>query len=55
MARPLKHQTDDDRIKAHRAQQTKYGRKTWECDVCGCKLQLGNKSNHIRSKKHGKI
>jgi ribosomal protein L37AE/L43A len=52
MARPRKHQTDDDRIKAHRAQQNKYGRKIWECDVCSCKLQLGNKSNHFRSKKH---
>ena len=53
MARPLKHQTDEDRIKAHRAQQTTYGRQIWECEICACKLQLGNNSNHFRSKKYG--
>ena len=36
------------------AQQTSYGRKIWECDICGCKLQLGNKSNHFKSEKHAK-
>jgi len=54
MARPLKHQTDNDRIKARRTQWNNYSRKMWECDVCACKLQLGNKSNHFRSEKHGK-
>jgi ribosomal protein L37AE/L43A len=54
MARPQKYKSDDERIKAHRAQQTSYGRKIWECDICGCKLQLGNKSNHVKSEKHAK-
>jgi len=54
MARPLKHQTDDERITAYKAQQNKYSRKIWECEICACKLQLGNKSNHFRSKKHRK-
>ena len=54
MARPQKYKSDDERMKAHISQQTIYGRKIWECDVCHCKLQLGNKSNHLKSAKHKK-
>jgi hypothetical protein len=54
MARPPKYKSDDERIKAHRVQQTVYGRQIWECDICCCKLQLGNKSNHLKSTRHGK-
>jgi ribosomal protein L37AE/L43A len=54
MARPQKYKSDDERIKAQRAQQNSYSRKVWECDVCGSKLQLGNKSNHFKSEKHEK-
>jgi hypothetical protein len=53
MARPQKYKSDDERIKAHRVQQTIYGRKIWECEICSCELQLGNKSNHLKSEKHG--
>jgi ribosomal protein L37AE/L43A len=53
MARPQKYKSDDERIKAHREQQTIYGRKIWQCEICGCELQLGNKSNHLKSEKHG--
>ena len=52
MARPQKYKSDDERIKANRAQKNKYSRKDWKCDTCGCKLQLGNKSNHLKSEKH---
>ena len=54
MARPQKYGSTDEKIKANRAQKNKYSRKDWECDVCSCKLQLGNKSNHFKSIKHDK-
>jgi hypothetical protein len=53
MARPQKYKSDDERIKAHREHKNNYSRKNWECDICSCKLQLGNKSNHLKSEKHG--
>jgi hypothetical protein len=52
MARPQKYKSDDERIKAQRAQQNSYSRKKWECAKCGCQVQLGNKSNHFKSEKH---
>jgi hypothetical protein len=55
MARPQKYNSDDERIKARRVQQNNYSRKNWECGFCGRKLQLGNKSNHFKSKIHEKI
>jgi ribosomal protein L37AE/L43A len=52
MPMPKKYKSDDERIKAQRAQQNRYSRKKWECDVCGSKVQLGNKSNHFKSEWH---
>jgi len=54
MARPQKYKSTDERIKAHRVMKNNYSRKSWECDICSCELQLGNKSNHLRSEKHRK-
>lgn len=54
MARPHKYNSDDERIKAHRVMKNTYSRKEWACDICSCKLQLGNKSNHFKSEKHRK-
>ena len=54
MARPQKYKSDDERIKAHRVLKNNYSRKEWECHICNCKLQLGNKSNHFKSEKHEK-
>jgi ribosomal protein L37AE/L43A len=54
MARPQKYKSDAERIRANRVQKNNYSRKEWECDKCGCKLQLGNKSNHFKSEKHVK-
>ena len=52
MARPKKYKSDDERISADRVHKNKYSRKDWECVICSCKLQLGNKSNHFKSEKH---
>jgi hypothetical protein len=54
MVMPQKYKSTDERIRAQRAQQNKYSRKEWECDICCCKVQLGNKSNHFKSEKHSK-
>ena len=52
MAPTCKYQTDEDRIKGRRELQRKYTEKDWHCDVCGCTLRLGNKTKHLKSKKH---
>jgi len=54
MARPQKYNSEEERIKVHRVLKNNYSRKIWECGICSCKLQLGNKSNHYKSEKHRK-
>jgi hypothetical protein len=56
MAPPYKYSSEEDRIKAYKAQQNKYSMKDWTCKTCDCTIRLGNKTKHLRSKKHaGKI
>jgi prophage antirepressor-like protein len=52
MAPPCKYQTDEERIEGRRERQRKYTEKDWYCDVCDCTIGLGNKTNHLKSKKH---
>lgn len=54
MARPQKYKSTDEKLIAYRVHKNKYSRKEWECDICDCKVQLGNKSNHLKSEKHRK-
>jgi hypothetical protein len=54
MARPQKYKSTHEKIIANRVLKNKYSRKEWDCDICDCKLQLGNKSNHFKSEKHKK-
>jgi ribosomal protein L37AE/L43A len=30
----------------------RYATKPWRCDICGKTILKGNKSNHLKSKKH---
>lgn len=55
MARPLKYKTLAEKIKVYKEQQNNYAKKDWKCELCDCKLQIGNKSTHFKSKKHLKI
>ena len=50
---PRKYFTDRERTKAYKQQQNNYAnKKFYECDKCECKINLGNKTKHLRSKKH---
>jgi septation ring formation regulator EzrA len=52
MAPPRKYQRNEDKIEACKEQQRKYAVKDWHCDVCDCTIHIGNKTNHLKSKKH---
>ena len=54
MPPPKKYNTEEERIEAYKAQQNKYSMKDWKCDICQCIIKLGNKSKHLKSKKHRK-
>src|SRR5271169_6459280 len=49
-----KYQSDEDRSKAYKSQQNSYSMQDWICDVCDCVVKLGNKTNHLNTKKHYK-
>jgi ribosomal protein L37AE/L43A len=52
MTPPCKYDNDEDRLKAHKAQQNKYSMQYWVCEVCDCVMRIGNKKNHLNSQKH---
>ena len=52
MAPPCKYDSDEDRIKAYKAQQNKYSMQYWTCKICDCTIKLGNKTKHLSSLKH---
>jgi hypothetical protein len=52
MAPPLKYQTEEEIIIAHRLHANKYAKKQWKCNICNCVIRIGNKTNHERSIKH---
>ena len=47
-----KYQTEAERIKAYKEQQNNYAAKEWFCSICNCTIRLGNKTKHLKSKKH---
>ena len=49
---PLKYNTEEERIQAQRSQKNCYAAKDWKCDVCDIKIRLGNKKNHLNTRKH---
>ena len=49
---PCKYQSHEERSSAYKSQQNNYSKKDWKCDVCDCVINLGNKTNHLSSKKH---
>ena len=52
MAPPCKYDTEEERIKAYKAQQNKYSMQDWYCEICDCVVKLGNKTKHQSSMKH---
>ena len=50
---PRKYFTDRERTEAYKRQQNNYANnKLYECFECDVKVNLGNKSKHLHSKKH---
>ena len=52
MAPPMKYQTEEERTRAYKLQQNNYAKKDWKCDACDCVIRIGNRTKHLRSKKH---
>ena len=52
MSAPRKYATEEERLKAYKEQQNNYSKKKWFCGICNRTFNLGNKTNHLRSKKH---
>ncbi|HLX55128.1 MAG TPA: hypothetical protein VKR58_14375 [Aquella sp.] len=52
MGLQYKYNTEEERIRAFKAQQNNYAMKKWKCEICNCTTRLGNKKNHLNSMKH---
>jgi len=52
MAPPCKYSTDEERRKAYLEAQKRQAYKRWTCDRCNITILKGNKTNHLKSKKH---
>ena len=47
-----KYDSDEDRKEGFRISQLRYSAKPWYCEICSKTMRLGNKTKHLRSKKH---
>ena len=52
MSGPRKYATEEERRKAYKERQNNYSKKKWFCDACNHSFSQGNKTKHLRSKKH---
>jgi hypothetical protein len=43
---------EEERRVRYLAVQLRYATQEWQCDVCNTLLLRGNKSNHLKSKRH---
>jgi hypothetical protein len=49
-----RYDSEEDKIKGFRAAQLRYAMQLWQCNICNAPLLRGNKSAHLKSKKHKK-
>ena len=47
-----KYDNENDRREGYRIAQLKYASKPWTCEACSKTILIGNKTKHVRSKKH---
>ena len=52
MAPPCKYNTDEDRREGYLEAQRRSAAKIWNCEYCNLSISKGNKTNHLKSKKH---
>jgi len=50
-----KGKTDEERKELIKSSKLKYSAKPWTCNKCNVTIRIGNKYNHLKSKKHKKI
>ena len=48
----VKYETEEERRSGMLATFLRYASKPWTCDICHKTILRGNKSTHLRSKKH---
>lgn len=47
-----KYNNEYDRQQGFRLAQLRYAKKPWTCNTCNVTILTGNKTKHLRSKKH---
>ena len=52
MAPPCKYNTDEDRRNGYLEAQLRHSAKIWNCEYCNVFIRKGNKTNHLKFKKH---
>ena len=45
---------EEDRHNGLLAAKRRYGSNPWQCETCNVTILRGNKTNHLKSKKHSK-
>ena len=50
--RGIRYKTKEESHRGYLNAQAKYARQRWRCDICDCEINLGNKTNHLKSNKH---
>ena len=44
--------TEKEKLERYLASQLRHATKPWTCTNCGVTIQIGNKTKHLKSKKH---
>ena len=47
-----RYDTDAERYKGYLSAQLRYASKEWKCETCNISIQRGNKTRHLKSKRH---
>jgi hypothetical protein len=47
-----RYETEEERREGYLNTQSRYAGKMWWCSICNCETSLGNKTRHLKSKKH---
>jgi len=47
-----RYDNEEVRRVSYRAAQLRYATKLWQCNICNTSLLRGNKSAHLKTKKH---
>jgi ribosomal protein L37AE/L43A len=48
----VKYENEEDRRKGYLVAQKRHAYKPWVCNSCNVEILKGNKTNHLKSKRH---